>query len=44
VIALGGTVIIDRAAPVSAVFWLSAAAMATMGLGTALFVKMSRWR
>lgn len=43
VIVIGGAILIERSAPIAAVFALSAAAMITMGLGTALFVKLSRW-
>lgn len=43
VVVIGGAILVERSAPISAVFALSAAAMITMGLGTALFVKLSRW-
>ena len=43
VIVIGGAIFVERSAPISAVFALSAGAMITMGLGTALFVKLSRW-
>lgn len=43
VIILGGAILVGQSAPLSAVFVLSAAAMMTMGLGTALFVKFRRW-
>lgn len=43
VIAIGGALLVEQSVPVSAVFALSAAAMITMGLGTALFVRLSRW-
>ena len=43
VIVIGGTILVAQSAPISAVFALSAGAMITMGLGTALFVRLSRW-
>ena len=43
VVMLGGWVIIQQAAPLWTVFALSAAAMLPMGLGTALFIKLTRW-
>lgn len=43
VIIIGGSILVDQSAPLPAVFILSAAAMVAMGLGTALFVKLSRW-
>lgn len=43
VILVGGAILVETSAPVIAVFLLSAAAMTTMGLGTALFVRLSRW-
>lgn len=44
VIVIGGAILVEQSAPISSVFVLSAAAMITMGLGTALLVKLSRWR
>jgi putative MATE family efflux protein len=44
VIIIGGSILVERSAPIAAVFTLSAGAMITMGLGTALFVSLSRWR
>lgn len=44
VIVIGGTILVERPVPIAAVFMLSAGAMVTMGLGTALFVKLARWR
>lgn len=43
VIVIGGVILVERSAPVSAIFALSAGAMIVMGLGTALFVRLSRW-
>lgn len=43
VIVVGGAILAESGAPLAAVFVLSAAAMATMGIGTALFVKRSKW-
>lgn len=43
VIVVGGMILIEQSASLAAIFILSAAAMMTMGLGTALFVKLSRW-
>ena len=39
----GGMVLIENGAALPAIFALSAGAMVTMGLCTALFVKLSRW-
>ncbi len=43
VIVIGGAILVERSAPLWGVFTLSAGAMITMGLGTALFVRLSRW-
>lgn len=43
VIVAGGSLIVARGAPLASVFVLSATAMTVMGLGTALFVKLTRW-
>lgn len=43
VVGVGGLLFVTPGSPVWHVFALSAAAMATMGLGTALFVKLARW-
>jgi putative MATE family efflux protein len=43
VIVIGGAILVEQSSTLSAVFVLSAVAMVTMGLGTALFVKLSRW-
>lgn len=43
VIVGGGAILVEQSAPLSAVFALSAGAMILMGLGTALFVRLSRW-
>lgn len=43
VIVIGGAILVEQSWTLSAVFVLSAAAMVTMGLGTAVFVKLSRW-
>lgn len=43
VIVIGGIMLVERAAPLAAIFVLSAAAMAVMGLATALFVRLTRW-
>lgn len=43
VIVIGGAILVEQSWTLSAVFVLSAAAMVTMGLGTALFGKLSRW-
>ncbi len=39
----GGTLLLAASSPVSSVFLLSTAAMAAMGIGTALVVKWSKW-
>lgn len=43
ILAGGAILMMSAAAPLWSVFALSATAMAVMGLGTALFVKLSRW-
>lgn len=43
IVLAGGAAIAASGQPVTAVFLLSAVAMAAMGLGTALVVKISRW-
>lgn len=43
VVVLGGSVLSAMAAPLWTVFALSAVAMLPMGLGTALFIKLTRW-
>ncbi len=43
VVIIGGWVLLDRAAPLWTLFLLSAIAMVPMGLGTALFIKLTRW-
>ena len=43
VIVIGGAILVEQSAPLSAVFALSAGAMILMGLATALFVRLSRW-
>lgn len=42
-IVAGGMIIVRSEAPLAAIFVLAASGMAAMGLGTALFVKWSRW-
>lgn len=42
-VVLGGLALLEAGAPLWLFFMLSAAAMAAMGLTTALFVKMTRW-
>jgi putative MATE family efflux protein len=44
VIVIGGAILVERSGSVSAVFALSAGAMITMGLSTALFVSLSKWK
>ncbi len=39
----GGLALVQAAAPLSAIFILSALSMAVMGLSTALFLKLARW-
>lgn len=43
VVLIGGWWLVAQAAPLWTVFALSAAAMLPMGLGTALFIKLTRW-
>lgn len=43
VIVAGGAILVERSAPISAVFALAAGAMLVMGISTVLFVKLSRW-
>ncbi len=43
IVVLGGSALVATDAPLAAVFLLSATGMAAMGLGTALFVKLTRW-
>ncbi|HEV7342640.1 MAG TPA: MATE family efflux transporter [Sphingopyxis sp.] len=43
VIVIGGSMLVEHSAPLWGVFALSAGAMVTMGIGTALFVRLSRW-
>lgn len=43
VIVGGGALLLDGSSTISAVFTLAAGAMIAMGLGTAAFVKLSRW-
>lgn len=43
VVLLGGWLLLEMAAPLWTIFLLSAVAMIPMGLGTALFIKLSRW-
>ncbi len=42
-VAIGGWLLTNNGAPLWTVFALAAAAMVPMGLGTALFIKLTRW-